>query len=74
MRGTWARHPRCIALRGEIGHRVSCAIYAQRPAACRELAMSWQSGEPNPQCDKARIAYGLAPLTREEVARALADS
>jgi hypothetical protein len=29
--------------------------------------MSWEDGTPNPQCDNARIAYGLAPLTREGV-------
>jgi hypothetical protein len=31
--------------------------------------MSWENGAPNPQCDNARIAYGLAPLTRDEVER-----
>ena len=71
MRGTWAKQPRCVALQGSIGKQVSCGIYAQRPSACRELAMAWEFGEPSPQCDKARVAHGLAPLTREDVARAL---
>ncbi len=67
MRGTWAKQPHCIALQGVVGEHVSCTIYAQRPSPCRELRLSWEDGAPNPQCDNARIAYGLAPLTREDV-------
>ncbi len=26
----------CAALRGSVGHRVSCRVYAKRPEACRE--------------------------------------
>jgi Fe-S-cluster containining protein len=31
------REQRCIALQGRVGVRVSCAIYALRPAACRRV-------------------------------------
>jgi uncharacterized protein len=68
MRGTWEKRPRCIALCGEIGIAASCDIYEARPNVCRELKMSWEDGNPSPQCDKARIGHGLAPLTREEIA------
>ena len=79
MRGTWAKQPHCIALEGVVGQGVRCTIYDARPNACRDLRMSWEplSGEgggPNPQCDQARAAYGLPPLTRDEVERALAES
>lgn len=74
MRGTWAKQPHCIALEGVVGQRVRCTIYDARPNACRDLRMSWEGGGPNPQCDQARAAYGLPPLTRDEVERALAES
>lgn len=63
MRGTQARSPHCVGLQGQPGERVSCAIYLQRPSPCRELAAAWEFGEPSPQCDRARAAYGLLPLT-----------
>ena len=31
------REQRCIALQGRLGVRVTCAIYALRPAACRRV-------------------------------------
>ncbi len=74
MRGTWAKQPHCIALEGVVGEGVRCTIYDARPNACRDLRMSWEGGGPNPQCDQARAAYGLPPLTRDEVERALAES
>ena len=67
MRGTWAKQPHCVALQGTVGEAVDCTIYDARPGACRALRMSWQDGTTNPQCDNARIAYGMAPLTREAV-------
>ncbi|WP_454832752.1 YkgJ family cysteine cluster protein [Pseudoxanthomonas wuyuanensis] len=63
MRGTWARQPRCVALDAEIGVRSRCTIHPQRPSVCREVAASWEAGQASPQCDKARIAHGLAALT-----------
>jgi len=71
MRGTWEKTPRCVALEGPIGGPVRCTIYEDRPSVCRELSMSWEHGEPSPQCDKARALHGLAPLTRAEVEAAL---
>lgn len=66
MRGTQASRPHCIALQGKVGETVRCGIYERRPSVCHEVTPAWESGMPNPQCDKARIAYGLAPLTPED--------
>lgn len=66
MRGTQASQPHCIALQGTVGDAVSCGIYEQRPSVCREVTPAWEFGAPNPQCDKARLAYGLALLTPED--------
>jgi hypothetical protein len=63
MRGTSAGRPRCVALEAEIGVRSRCGIHPRRPSACREVQASWESGAPSPQCDRARLAHGLAPLT-----------
>ncbi|MBB5015579.1 YkgJ family cysteine cluster protein [Rehaibacterium terrae] len=65
MRGTQAYAPRCIALQGEVGQAAHCGIYARRPSPCRELQPAWERGEPSPQCDRARAAHGLPPLTPE---------
>jgi Fe-S-cluster containining protein len=62
MRGTEYRPRRCVALAGEIGHNVSCEVYAQRPSACRELQPSWSEGVRDERCDRARAAHGLPPL------------
>jgi len=66
MRGTQARQPHCVALQGTVGTAASCSIYAQRPSVCREVIPAWEFGAPSAQCDKARAAYGLAPLTPED--------
>jgi len=63
MRGTWEQKPRCVALDAEIGVRSRCSIHPQRPTVCRDVPASWEFGEPSPQCDKARIAWGLPALT-----------
>jgi len=55
-------HPRCLALRGFIGKRVSCSIYPCRASVCRDFAPAWENGQPNPRCDLARAAWNLAPL------------
>ena len=62
MRGTLAEPIRCIALKGVPGSATACAIYATRPSPCRDLQASWEHGEPNTQCDRARERHGLAPL------------
>jgi Fe-S-cluster containining protein len=44
---------RCTALRGRLGHRVECAIYADRAPGCRKV-------EPDtPECLKMRSQRGL---------------
>jgi Fe-S-cluster containining protein len=62
MKGTCSNTPRCIALHGNIGERVECTIYPVRSSACRDFPFAWDSGQPNPRCDKARSAWGLPPL------------
>ncbi|HSR65084.1 MAG TPA: YkgJ family cysteine cluster protein [Xanthomonadaceae bacterium] len=62
MRGTSQARPRCIALDAEIGRRSRCTIHPQRPHACRDLVASWETGAPDAQCDKARMAHGLPVL------------
>ncbi|RZA13920.1 MAG: YkgJ family cysteine cluster protein, partial [Lysobacteraceae bacterium] len=63
MLGTSRAQPRCIALEADIGRHSRCTIHARRPAACEQLAASHESGGANPQCDRARLAHGLPPLT-----------
>lgn len=63
MRGTRTAPVRCIALDAEIGERSRCSIYAVRPAPCRQMRASWEDGRHSGQCDRARQAHGLAPLT-----------
>lgn len=67
MRGTEARPVRCAALQGEVGSCVACTIYAQRPSPCRDFGLSWADGVRNERCDQARAAWGLPPLTVEDV-------
>lgn len=63
MRGTSQARPRCIALDAEIGVRSRCSIHPVRPSVCAAVPASWDSGQPSPQCDKARLAHGLPALT-----------
>ncbi|WP_353226270.1 YkgJ family cysteine cluster protein [Salinisphaera hydrothermalis] len=63
MRGTRQAPTRCVALDAVIGRRACCTIYERRPSVCREVAASWEFGEASSQCDRARAAHGLAPLT-----------
>ncbi|MDA8163825.1 MAG: YkgJ family cysteine cluster protein [Desulfobacteraceae bacterium] len=65
MKGMSGGKPRCIALQGTIGERVGCTIYQRRSSVCRDFPASYVNGEPNPRCDKARAAWGLAALTPE---------
>ncbi len=62
MRGTDEESPRCIALTGEVGCSVACAIYADRPSPCRDFAPYAALGIGEPACDRARARYGLDPL------------
>lgn len=56
MRGTGRVPIRCVALKGHVGQRVSCSIYAQRPSPCVDL----QPGSEG--CERARARHGLPPL------------
>jgi Fe-S-cluster containining protein len=63
MKGTSDRHsPRCCALKGEVGSKVACTIYGNRPTPCRNFQASYENGVHNPRCDQARLAHGLKPL------------
>ncbi len=66
MRGTQARQPRCVALQGTVGKDGNCGVYERRPSVCREVEPAWEFGRASAQCDKARVAHGLAPLTPED--------
>jgi hypothetical protein len=58
--------PRCVALNGEIGKEVACGIYQERSTPCRDFEASFETGTPNPRCDKARANHGLPPLTEAD--------
>lgn len=51
---------RCIALEGDLGEGVGCAIYALRPSGCRQV----ESGDE--ECLKARRHHGLPLTVRED--------
>jgi len=63
MRGTASGTPRCVALDAEIGRYSRCSIHPVRPQPCRDVPASLEFGEPSRQCDNARVAHGLPPLT-----------
>jgi Fe-S-cluster containining protein len=53
MQGTGSKPVRCVALTGDVGKAVGCAIYPLRSSTCRSV-------EPGDgQCLKARAAHGL---------------
>lgn len=62
MQGTDQPHPRCVALQGDVGVRVWCAIYERRPSVCCQVVPSGQAGSTNIWCDRARVIYGLPPF------------
>lgn len=62
MKGMTGPSPRCVALVGEVGESVRCSIYTLRSSACRDFEPSWVDGQRNERCDRARAAWGLAPL------------
>ena len=53
MRGTLHEPVRCVALQGEVGRAVACAIYPQRASPCHEV----QAGDE--KCLRARARHGL---------------
>lgn len=66
MKGTELPAPRCEQLDGQIGQEVSCRIHPLRPSPCRDFVPSFEDGNPNERCDRARARVGLAPLTPED--------
>jgi len=56
LRGTDHVPIRCMALTGNVGERVACAIYEWRPSPCREFS------EGDFACNKARARHGLSEL------------
>ena len=68
MIGTDRKPSRCVSLHGELGKQVGCTMYEKRSSTCREFEASWVGGIHNPDCDKARAAHGLAPLSPPAIA------
>jgi Fe-S-cluster containining protein len=62
MRGTDQPTPRCVVLRGTVGVDAHCGDYQRRPSPCHELQPAWETGQPSPQCDRARLRHGMTPL------------
>ncbi len=63
MAGTRRSPRRCVALRGTVGVDACCAIYPQRPSACRAFAPDAGEGHGDPACAEARRRHGLPPLS-----------
>lgn len=63
MKGTVGRGPRCDALEGRVGVRVTCRIYEHRPSPCRAFQIAWQEGRDNSLCNRARSIFGLIPFS-----------
>lgn len=62
LRGTDHQPPRCAALAGRVGERVSCGIHEWRPSPCREFGLRAPMGLGDEACNRARARHGLAPL------------
>jgi Fe-S-cluster containining protein len=63
MKGTDEASPRCVALTGEIGQRVGCSIYADRPSPCHEFNPWAALGIVDEACNRARQRHGLPLIT-----------
>ena len=63
MKGTEGRPYRCQALTGKIGGAVHCTIYDRRPTTCREFFSAGEGSVVNSLCDRARVTYGLMPIS-----------
>ena len=62
MRGTDLARPRCSALLGQVGQRVSCTMHAERPSPCRVFGPLAPFGIGDEGCTRARARHGLAAL------------
>lgn len=67
MNGTQTKPSRCVALEGEIGERVGCTIYENRPSPCREFNVHGENGVSNEDCNRARAHFGLPPLADPQI-------
>lgn len=56
MAGTNQKNPRCQALEGQVGSKVSCSVYPNRTSPCKEVMPG------DEKCLKARAAHGLPDL------------
>ena len=56
MRGTDHQPPRCAALSGKLGEKISCGIYEWRPSPCREFEAGSEA------CAMARRRHGMQAL------------
>jgi Fe-S-cluster containining protein len=72
MKGTDQLQRRCVAVRGDVGVPVWCAIYVRRPSVCHEVAPSGHNGAADSGCvlpgagmeqKQLRHVYDLAPAT-----------
>lgn len=63
MIGTNSKKPHCVALEGNVGEKISCKIYANRPTPCREWQVWDENGIPNPKCQELRTKYNI-PLIK----------
>ena len=50
------RNGQCIALKGQVGVKVECRIYEDRPQVCRDCSQG------SPVCVQARALQGLNPI------------
>lgn len=67
MKGTEVSNtPHCINLKGVIGETGHCGGYLTRSSTCRDFPASYQYGEHNERCDKARIKHGLRVLNSSD--------
>ncbi len=57
------RNNRCIALRGRLGKKVACEIYAFRPSGCRRV----KAGDA--ECRRDRRERGIDPPARSRIAK-----
>lgn len=66
MKGTEKGNSACISLTGQVGKKVGCSIYQNRPTPCREFNVWDKEGNPNPKCQKLRQAIGLPVLIKQK--------
>src|SRR5690606_937692 len=59
-----AENGHCVNLDGEIGKKVGCSVYEDRPSACRDF----EAGSD--RCREYRRMYGIEPQLSEEQAAA----